>query len=320
GGAYFRVKEGEPTGWNPAALPPTKRNISFMKDLVRLLCTLNSEPLDDYQNRLISDAVERLMQRSNRSYPISKLRPLILEPDDTETRRHGLKARLNAWVQGGEFGWVFDNPDDTFDVDNLDVFGIDGTEFLDNKVLSSAASFYLIYRVTMLADGRRLLIYMDEFWQWINNEAFRDFVYNKLKTARKLDMVLVVATQSPDELIKSPIAAAVREQCATHIYLANPKAKRSEYVDELEVRELYFDKIKAIDPLSRQFLVVKNPQRKGESDDFAAFARLDLGKAAYYLPVLSASKPQLELFDEIWKEGMKPEEWLDTYLERANLI
>ncbi|XHT97832.1 hypothetical protein QRX37_25560 (plasmid) [Escherichia coli] len=162
------MKEGEPTGWNPAALPPTKRNISFMKDLVRLLCTLNSEPLDDYQNRLISDAVERLMQRSNRSYPISKLRPLILEPDDTETRRHGLKARLNAWVQGGEFGWVFDNPDDTFDVDNLDVFGIDGTE--------------------------------------------------------------------------------------------------------------------------------------------------------KFLPVLSASKPQLELFDEIWKEGMKPEEWLDTYLERANLI
>nr|WP_228709075.1 hypothetical protein [Klebsiella pneumoniae] len=64
----------------------------------------------------------------------------------------------------------------------------------------------------------------------------------------------------------------------------------------------------------------KTHRGRGESDDFAAFARLDLGKAAYYLPVLSASKPQLELFDEIWKEGMKPEEWLDTYLERANLI
>ncbi|EPQ6963106.1 VirB4 family type IV secretion system protein, partial [Escherichia coli] len=187
GGSYYRVKEGEPTGWNPAALPPTKRNIAFMKDLVRLLCTLNSEPLDDYQNSLISDAVERLMQRSDRSYPISKLRPLIQEPDDTETKRHGLKARLKPWTQGEEFGWVFDNREDTFDVDNLDVFGIDGTEFLDNKVLASAASFYLIYRVTMLADGRRLLIYMDEFWQWINNEAFRDFVYNKLKTGRKLD-------------------------------------------------------------------------------------------------------------------------------------
>ncbi len=321
GGSYYRVKEGEPTGWNPAALPPTKRNIAFMKDPVRLLCTLNSEPLDDYQNSLISDAVERLMQRSDRSYPISKLRPLIqgsrmiLKPNVMD-----LKPVLSRGRRGKSLAGCSTIGKTRLMSITLDVFGIDGTEFLDNKVLASAASFYLIYRVTMLADGRRLLIYMDEFWQWINNEAFRDFVYNKLKTGRKLDMVLVVATQSPDELIKSPIAAAVREQCATHIYLANPKAKRSEYVDGLQVRELYFDKIKAIDPLSRQFLVVKNPQRKGESDDFAAFARLELGKAAYYLPVLSASKPQLELFDEIWKEGMKPEEWLDTYLEQANLI
>jgi hypothetical protein len=61
-------------------------------------------------------------------------------------------------------------------------------------------------------------------------------------------------------------------------------------------------------------MVVKNPQRQGERDDFAAFAKLDLGKAAYYLPILSASTEQLELFDEIWKEGMKPEEWIDTIL------
>ncbi|AXX38970.1 conjugal transfer protein (plasmid) [Salmonella enterica] len=31
GGSYYRVKEGEPTGWNPAALPPTKRNIAFIE-------------------------------------------------------------------------------------------------------------------------------------------------------------------------------------------------------------------------------------------------------------------------------------------------
>jgi type IV secretion system protein VirB4 len=133
-------------------------------------------------------------------------------------------------------------------------------------------------------------------------------------------MVLVVATQSPDELIKTPIAAAVREQCATHIYLANPKGKRVEYVDGLDINPLYFDIIKEIDPLSRQHLVVKNPQRKGDNTDFAAFARLDLGEAAYYLPVLSASLPQLEVFDSIYEEGMPPEAWLDRYLELANKV
>lgn len=318
GGDYYKVKYGEPTGWNPFQLEPNKRNIAFIKQLVRLLCTLHGGELDDYQNKLISDGVDRLMARDDRSYGISKLIPFIMEQKTTETARNGLKMRLKAWTEGNEYGWVFDNAQDKFDIKNKEVFGIDGTEFLDEKIVSQVIPFYLIYKTTMLADGRRLVIYMDEFWQWLNNDAFEDFVYNKLKTGRKLNMVLVVATQSPDELIKTPIAAAVREQCATHIYLANPKGKKKEYVDELEVKELYFDKIKAIDPLSREFLVVKNPQRREDRDDFAAFARLDLGKAAYYLPVLSASAEQLELFDEIWKEGMKPDDWLDTYLDRAN--
>ncbi len=43
GEIYYRVKESRQAG-KCAALPPTKRNIAFMKDLVRLLCTLNSEP------------------------------------------------------------------------------------------------------------------------------------------------------------------------------------------------------------------------------------------------------------------------------------
>jgi hypothetical protein len=31
---------------------------------------------------------------------------LFMEPDDAETKRHGIKARLKAWKQGGEYGWV----------------------------------------------------------------------------------------------------------------------------------------------------------------------------------------------------------------------
>lgn len=200
---------------------------------MRLLCTLNSEPLDDYQNSLISDAVERLMQRSDRSYPISKLRPLIQSRMILKPNVMDLKPVLSRGRRGKSLaGCSTIGKTRLMSITRMFSVLMERSS-PDNKVLASAASFYLIYRVTMLADGRRLLIYMDEFWQWINNEAFRDFVYNKLKTGRKLDMVLVVATQSPDELIKSPIAAAVREQCATHIYLANPKAKRSEYVDGL---------------------------------------------------------------------------------------
>ncbi|MBQ0656053.1 VirB3 family type IV secretion system protein [Proteus mirabilis] len=319
GGDYYKVKLGEPTGWNPFAMPATKRNLIFLKDLIRNLCTLNSEKgLTEYQNKLISDAVERLMQREDRSFGISKLIPLIMEERTEETLRDGLKIRLAAWKQGGEFGWVFDNATDDFDISDKTIFGIDGTEFLEDAILSQVVPFYLIYKITLLADGRRLTLYFDEFWQWLANMLAAMMIYNKLKTGRKLNMVIVFATQSPDELLKSPMISALREQLATHIYLANPNAKKSEYVDGLQVNELYFNKIKIIDPLSRRFLVVKNPQRKGDSQDFAAFASLELGEAAYYLPILSASTEQLEIFDEIYQDGMKPDEWIDIYLERAN--
>ncbi|EFW11229.1 putative TriC conjugal transfer protein, partial [Serratia symbiotica str. Tucson] len=68
----------------------------------------------------------------------------------------------------------------------------------------------------------------------------------------------------------------MREQCTTHIYLANPKADYEQYVNQLKVPERYFNIIKNLDPLSRQFLIVKSPLYKGDLNDFAALVTLDL--------------------------------------------
>ena len=318
GGDYYKVAYGEKTGWNPFAAEPTKRNIKMMKDLIALICAVDDT--DPSGKRSISEAVDQFLSNADKRYPISAIKSLISEPNDRATARSGLKTRLDAWTSGKEYGWVFDNDTQTdgFDVSEKDVFGIDGTEFLEDKVTAKIIPFYLIYKVTQLADGRRLLIYIDEFWQWLLNDGMSDFIFNVLKTGRKLDMTLVVATQSPEEIIKSPIAAALREQCATHIFLSNQKAVRSDYVDKLQIAPQYYDKIKSINPLSRNFLVVKNPQRKEDTEDFAAFARFELGKATKYAPLLSASKDQLEIFDSIYKEGMEPKEWVHKFLKLAN--
>ncbi|MFO5855094.1 hypothetical protein, partial [Klebsiella pneumoniae] len=62
--------------------------------------------------------------------------------------------------------------------------------------------------LTRLLDGRRLVIFMDEFWKWLRDPVFKDFAYNKLKTIRKLNGMLVVGTQSPAEIIKDDIVPA----------------------------------------------------------------------------------------------------------------
>lgn len=317
GGQYFMVKSGEVSGFAPFMLEPTKRNIIFIKQLMKILCTANGNTLSERREKMLNDGINRVMKlpKELRAFGVTKLLENISEPSTAEAREDGLKIRLAKWAQGGDLAWVFDNDNDTFDLSEYDIFGIDGTEFLDNPDVCPAISFYLLYRVTSLLDGRRLIIQMDEFWQWIGNDAFADFVYNRLKTMRKLNGLMIPATQSPEEIIKSSVSGAMREQCTTHFYMANPKADYDEYVNKLKVPERYFNIIKSLDPLSRQFLIVKSPLHKGDLNDFAALVTLDLSGLGVTTKLLSADKDDLEIFDSIFKEGMKPDEWVDSYLK-----
>ncbi|HBZ0080735.1 TPA: ATPase, partial [Klebsiella pneumoniae] len=177
----------------------TKRNINFIKQLMKILCTRNGSTISPRDERRLSDAVNAVMndEPQYRVYGITRMLENLPEPATKEAQENGLSIRLSQWAQGGEFGWVFDNESDTFDISNCDNFGIDGTEFLDDASVCAPISFYLLYRITSLLDGRRLVIFMDEFWKWLRDPVFKDFAYNKLKTIRKLNGMLVVGTQSP---------------------------------------------------------------------------------------------------------------------------
>lgn len=278
GGRYYRVISGESTGWNPFSLPATKRNINFIRQLMKILCTRNGSTISPRDERRLSDAVNAVMndEPQYRVYGITRMLENLPEPATKEARENGLSIRLSQWAQGGEFGWVFDNESDTFDISNCDNFGIDGTEFLDDASVCAPISFYLLYRITSLLDGRRLVIFMDEFWKWLRDLVFKDFAYNKLKTIRKLNGMLVVGTQSPAEIIKDDIAPAVIEQCGTQILAANPNADRTHYVDGMKFEPEVFDVVKELDPQARQYVVVKNQFRRGDTKRFAARVTLDL--------------------------------------------
>ena len=322
GGEYYTVKTGEPSGWNPFYLPKNKRNLAMVKSLIKLLVTRNSETITSLDETVISESVNAVFDMEpieNRQHGISRMLEHMSEGATAQERNSGLVARLSHWAQGGQFGWVFDNAVDTFNPDTSSTFGIDGTEFLDDLDTCTPISFYLLYRVTQLLDGRRMVIFLDEFWKWLGDVAFKDFVYNKLKTIRKLNGFVIPATQSPDEVIKSDIARAVIEVCSTNFYLANPNAVYAHYVGEdgLGVTPEAFDIIKKLDPTSRQMVVRKSSLKKGDSKDFYALVTLDLSGLGVYTKILSSSAPNLEIFDSLFKDGMKPDDWLDAYLKLA---
>ncbi|MDF22646.1 VirB4 family type IV secretion/conjugal transfer ATPase [Salmonella enterica] len=320
GGEYYTVKSGEPTGWNPFALDATKRNRIFVKQLMSILCTRNGEKLSTRETLLISESVDAVMDfpaGEMREYGVSRMLEHLMQKADRDEQENGIILRLSQWANGNANGWVFDNAQDTFNIQHVNNFGIDGTEFLDDPVVCAPITFYLLYRITQLLDGRRLVIFLDEFWKWLQDEAFSDFVYNKLKTIRKLNGLVIPATQSPDEILKNKISRAVVEVCSTSIYLANPDADYDDYVNGLKCTPEEFNIIKNLDPMSRQFLIKKSSLKKGDGKAFSALATLDLSGLGGYLKILSASADNLEVFENIYNEGMSPDEWIPAYLEQA---
>ncbi|MZG45507.1 ATPase, partial [Dickeya dianthicola] len=252
-----------------------------------------------------------------RRYGITRLLEVLPEPPTREARTNGLRIRLKQWTQGGEFGWVFDNAEDSFNIGESDNIGIDGTEFLDDDDIRGPITFYLLFRVTSLLDGRRLVMFMDEFWKWLADVEFSRFSLNMLKVIRKLNGIFIPATQSPDEIVRHPIAPAIIEQCSTQLFLANPKASRADYVEKMNVPDSVYDTVRRLDPGEHYMVIMKTPLRAGETRPFVALARMDLSGIGNLTTLLSGSEDNLKRFDALYQEGMSPHDWKAAFLEQA---
>jgi len=109
-----------------------------------------------------------------------------------------------------------------FEMENLMKYG-DGSSNATIAVL-----LYLFRRIQKKLDGRPTLIVLDEAWVYLRDELFREYLRDWLKTLRKLNAVVVLATQNLSDIFNSGICDVVMEACPTKVLLANPEADTSQ--------------------------------------------------------------------------------------------
>jgi len=307
GGKYLSVESGKPTGFNPFMCDNTPSNIRHLQTLMKLLVTRSGEKLTSIEEKKLTDAINFIMnefEKEERQYPISLLLENITDSIDSED---SVKERLKIWQKGHKLGWVFDNPTDELDIDSSEtnIYGIDGTEFLDDNEVRGAMSYYILWRVMSLMDGRRLGIFIDEAWKWIEEERISDEVKNKLKTNRKLNSFFVLVVQSVEDFLKNKNARAIIEQSATMIFFSNSRALEHEYIKGLNCTKEEYLTIKNIDPGTYQFLIKKYNER--------VIATLDLSSVKpETIKILSTSKAYVDSIEDIFNDSSK------TYKEKLN--
>ena len=302
GGTYLVLPSGEPSGLAPLkALDGSPSNIAFLKRFVTTLIDPAGGGMTPDAERRLEQGLIALMRLPPEHRSLSELRAFLGQSD-----AEGPGARLEKWCAGRALGWAFDN-----DVDRVSLcapfLGFDMTAVLDDPVARGPMMAYLFHRVEALADGRRLVVAIDEFWKALADPGFRDLVNDKLKTIRKLNGAVILATQSPADALRSPIAHSIIEQCPTQVLLPNDRADPADYRDGLKLTEPEFLALREdLTTGGRRFLL--------KQGSVSVACELDLSGMDDLVAVLSGRTRTVRLMERLIEEhGPAPEAWLPVF-------
>lgn len=213
------------------------------------------------------------------------------------------------WHSDGSHAKLFDNEVDRLDFSHASSFGFEMGNILKDKASIGPVLLYLFHKINLSLDGRPTLVILDEAWALIDNEVFAPKIKDWLKVMRKLNAMVVFATQSVEDAANSAISDTLIQQTATQIFLPNLKATDL-YKKVFMLSEREYQIIRTTDPSSRFFLV-----KQGND---AVAARIDLRGMDDIINVLSGRADTVILLDQIVEEvGADPEKWLPVFFERV---
>jgi type IV secretion system protein VirB4 len=237
---------------NPFALPNTPEHLHFLHAFVRVLLEgVDSYKLSDVEDRELYDAIANLYvldREQRRLFTLANILP------------RGLGQRLSRWVGTGRYAHLFDHVEDTLTVHTFQVFDFDAMR--EYPELLEPLLFYVLHRVTASVtdqgDGAQLkLCLMDEAWRFIQHPMVRAYVQEALKTWRKRNAAMVLATQAVEDFAASALLRAVLESCPTTLLLANPALDRQQYAELFRLNALELDRLTRLTP--RRELLLKRP-------------------------------------------------------------
>jgi len=146
-----------------------------------------------------------------------------------ETVREALTAYLAEKVGQAS---LLDAKSDSIAISNFCTFEMDYLMGLGDKYAVPVLT-YLFYCIQKNVDEnpRPTIIVLDEAWMMFTHEIFQGQIKEWLKTMRKKNCAVIMATQEINDLISNPIFSTLNESCKTKIFLPNPTAKQEKIYD-----------------------------------------------------------------------------------------
>ncbi|MEQ1908073.1 MAG: DUF87 domain-containing protein [Vicinamibacterales bacterium] len=239
---------------NPFSLTPTAENLHFLQDFVKVLMRVGGTSLEitARDDREISDGVASLYVMHPAQRRLSTL---------ARTLPRHLAEHLHRWTADELYAPLFDAVTDTLTFGALQCFDFQGLE--DHPLVLEPLLFYVLHRandaIRRDADGPRpfTLFLLDEAWRFAKDPTVKNYIVEALKTWRKHNAALLLATQSDQDLVAPDLLRAVLDNCPTKAFLANPGIDLAHARERFHLTEREARRIADLRP--REQLLLKRP-------------------------------------------------------------
>jgi type IV secretion system protein VirB4 len=251
-GAYLPIGiEKGPFTINPFSLPPTPENLRFLFAFLKVLMESGAFRMSAEDERDLYSQLENLYVIEPEQRRLSTLAHML---------KRNLRGQLQMWITGGPFEPVFDNAQDNLTFARFQTFDFEGMN--QHAQVLEPLLFYILYRANAaIYDPANTTIFkvfvIDEAWRFFRHPTIRQYILEALKTWRKKNAGMILATQSSDDLLRSEILPVVVESCPTKMFLANPDMDRNAYREMFHLNETEADLIAGLIP--KQQILIKRP-------------------------------------------------------------
>jgi type IV secretion system protein VirB4 len=305
GGAYLELRRGQASGMAPLrGLKNTDADRDFLRGwIIALIQSDGKGTLNPDEEKRLERAMARQLSMPVELRSLAGLREFLGHSDPM-----GLGPRLEKWCRGNALGWAFDSDADEVKIDEA-ITGFDMTQLLEHDEVCAPAGAYLLYRVTQILDGRRVVLSIDEFRFYLKNPQFATVVDNLLLTVRKSNGAVFLALQMPEHILESPLGPSIVAQCQTKIMFPSPTADRETYIGGLKCTEGEYRAVREDLAIGKRRFLLKREQG-------SVICEFDLGEMREYVAVLSGRANSVRLAEDLRRRfGDEPDRWLPEFLK-----
>ena len=304
-GVHYDLGSEGPLAFGPFQHLDSDSDFRWAVNWLRALLTLQGITFQHHLTELVTTALRRLQALP----PTDRTLVIVAAFLQDATLRDALKA----FLPGGAFGDLFNATEDHFDDQRaLVTFEIGALLSLSPEAQLPALN-YLFHRLERRLTGNPTLIVIDEAWRALMHEVFADFIGEWLRTFRKKNASLVLATQSIAEVVALPSAQALLDAAPSRILLPNAEAALPANVALYERLGLNAAEVATLATARRRRDYLIHRQ------DGSRLFRLPLGRTALAIYTPPEGQTPQEAYGAALRLREQQPNWLDIWLRRRGV-